>query len=130
VTLRGGLRRAIPFLLVRSRLKWVRRVLNSMRTTRQNGPAWMCISWRKAISRGEDNEGASDRRVGKSRPDPRTHVAQPRRYTGNSGCSCFAGFEKWSAVYRGVYSGPAEADGHISWLRLLGHIAAWHGIHE
>src|ERR1700730_6608873 len=89
-----------------------------MQTTRQNGPARMRIAWRKAISRGEDDEGAFDRRIGKSRPDPRTHVSRPGGHTGNSGCSGSAGFEKGSALYRGIYSGPVEADGYIACLRL------------
>jgi hypothetical protein len=53
----------------------MRKVLYTMRT---NGLAYPRIAWRKAVNSGEGNEGAADRRVGKSRPDSRTHVAGPR----------------------------------------------------
>jgi hypothetical protein len=50
----------------------------SHRRSDEAAPAYMCTAWRKRESRGEDNEGASDRRVGKSRPDSRTLVARQR----------------------------------------------------
>ena len=76
------------------------------------------IAWGKAVSRGKDDEGAADRRVGKSWPDPRTQVARPGRHTGHSRCSCATAFEQGSRVYRGVRPRPFEADGDISRLRL------------
>jgi hypothetical protein len=45
VTLRGGRRRAIPFLLVRS--GWCARSWNFYADKRKNGLACLCIAWRE-----------------------------------------------------------------------------------
>ena len=66
----------------------------------------------------KDDEGASDRRVGGSRPDPRPQVARQGRYAGHSRCSCATGFETGSGIYRGIHSRPAAVAGNVSWLRL------------
>jgi hypothetical protein len=107
VTFRGGLRRAIPFVLVKS-------------ACGARGPLFYAdkrsccirIAWRKAGSSGKDYESAADRRVGKSRSDSLTHVAQKEWYTGNSGCSCSTGFENEASLSR-VYSRPIGSEGRF-----------------
>jgi hypothetical protein len=68
--------------------------------------------------------------IGKSRAGPRTQAARQGRHARHSRCSPASVLEGREPCSSAVRTGPLEADGDLSRLDCIVHIAAWHGIHE